>query len=108
MNPQRFIRVMAGYTLMSDDELGINTYIKEDKAGKYIIFKGEDKAKEEKLYLAAHIWAPGRWEPKKVGTCSTQCRGRGSRKQRQRQPKTAAKVPFWMRRIFGPGAGSPK
>jgi Fungal protein kinase len=42
---------MAGYTLMSDDELGMNIYIKEDKAGKYIMFKGEDKAKEENLYL---------------------------------------------------------
>jgi len=42
---------MANYTLISNNELGINIYIKEDKAGKYIIFKGEDKAKEEKLYL---------------------------------------------------------
>ena len=51
INPQRFIRVMAGYTMMSDEELGMNTYIKEDRIGKYIMFKGEDKAKEEKLYL---------------------------------------------------------
>ena len=50
-SPNRFIRVIAGYTLMSDDELGMNTYIKEDKAGKYIMFKGEDNAKEGKLYL---------------------------------------------------------
>jgi hypothetical protein len=42
---------MAGYTMMSDEELGMNTYIKEDGIGKYIMFKGEDKAKEEKLYL---------------------------------------------------------
>jgi hypothetical protein len=40
-NPNRFIRVIAGHTLMSDDELGMNTYIKEDKAGKYIMFNGE-------------------------------------------------------------------
>ena len=33
-NPNRFIRVITGYTLMSDDELGMNTYVKEDKAGK--------------------------------------------------------------------------
>ena len=50
-DPRRFIRVMAGYTMMSDEELGMNTYIKEDRIGKYIMFKGEDKAKEEKLYL---------------------------------------------------------
>ena len=50
-DPNRFIRVMAGYTLMSDKELGMNTYIKKDKISKHIIFKGEDKTKEEKLYL---------------------------------------------------------
>ena len=37
--------------MMSDEELGMNTYIKEDEISKYIMFKGEDKAKEEKLYL---------------------------------------------------------
>jgi CTP:phosphocholine cytidylyltransferase-like protein len=42
---------MAGYTLISDNKLGMNIFIKEDKASKYIMFKGEDKAKEEKLYL---------------------------------------------------------
>lgn len=42
---------MASYAMMSDKELGINIYIKEDRIGKYIIFKGEDKVKEEKLYL---------------------------------------------------------
>jgi len=36
---------------MSDDEWGMNTYAKEDKAGKYITFKGEDERKEGKLYL---------------------------------------------------------
>ena len=53
-NPKRFIRVMAGYALMSDEELGINTYIKkdkDDKDGKYIMFKGDDETKETKLYL---------------------------------------------------------
>ena len=50
-DPKRFIRVMAGYALMSDEELGINTYIKEDKDGKYIMFKGEDDMKETKLYM---------------------------------------------------------
>ena len=50
-DPKRFIRVMAGYTLMSDEELGMNTYIKEDKDGKYIMYKGEDETKETKLCL---------------------------------------------------------
>ncbi len=48
---KRFIRVMVGYTLTSDEELGINIYFKEDKDGKYIIFKGEDETKKIKLYL---------------------------------------------------------
>ncbi|KAL9122920.1 MAG: hypothetical protein Q9187_000532 [Circinaria calcarea] len=50
-DPHRFIKIMAGYTLMNDEELGINTYIKEDKSGKYIMFKVDDKTVEEKLYL---------------------------------------------------------
>jgi hypothetical protein len=50
-DPHRFIRVMIGYIMMSDEEWGINIYVNEDKAGKYIILKGEDETKEEKLYL---------------------------------------------------------
>jgi Fungal protein kinase len=42
---------MAGYIIISDKKLGINIYIKEDRISKYIIFKGEDKAKKKKLYL---------------------------------------------------------
>ena len=42
---------MTGYILISNKELGINIYIKEDKDSKYIIFKGEDETKEIKLYL---------------------------------------------------------
>jgi hypothetical protein len=37
--------------MMSDEERGINIYVNEDKAGRYIILKGEDETKEEKLYL---------------------------------------------------------
>jgi hypothetical protein len=42
---------MIGYALMNDKKLGTNIYIKEDKAAKCIVFKGEDEAKEEKLNL---------------------------------------------------------
>jgi hypothetical protein len=42
---------MAGYTFMSDEELGMDTYIKVDKIGKYIMFKGEDRPERERLYL---------------------------------------------------------
>lgn len=39
LDPRRFIKIVAGYSLMSDQELGVNTRIKEDKIGKYILFR---------------------------------------------------------------------
>jgi hypothetical protein len=33
---------MIDHTLMSDEELRMNTYIREDEVGKYAIFKGEE------------------------------------------------------------------
>jgi hypothetical protein len=50
-DPDKFIRVMTGYTMMNDEELGLNSYIKEDETGKYIMFKGEGRTEGEKLYL---------------------------------------------------------
>ena len=50
-DPRRFVRLMAGYALMTDKELGINTYIKKDKDGIYIMFKGDDEPQETKLRL---------------------------------------------------------
>ncbi|PQE18224.1 hypothetical protein CJF32_00010706 [Rutstroemia sp. NJR-2017a WRK4] len=35
--PERFIRVIAGYALMSDAGLGLNTFVKHDGNGKYIV-----------------------------------------------------------------------
>ncbi len=35
--PERFVKVIAGYALMSDAELGLNTFIKRDGNGKYIV-----------------------------------------------------------------------
>ncbi|KAG0133809.1 hypothetical protein HOY82DRAFT_639657 [Tuber indicum] len=34
---ERFVKVLAGYALMSDAELGLNTFIKHDGNGKYIV-----------------------------------------------------------------------
>jgi hypothetical protein len=34
--PERFTRVIAGYILMTDAELGLNTFIMNDENGKYI------------------------------------------------------------------------
>ncbi|APA16230.1 hypothetical protein sscle_16g110000 [Sclerotinia sclerotiorum 1980 UF-70] len=35
--PERFIRVIAGYALMTDAELGLNTFVKHDGNSKYIV-----------------------------------------------------------------------
>ncbi|KAG9230390.1 hypothetical protein BJ875DRAFT_487995 [Amylocarpus encephaloides] len=35
--PERFVKVIAGYALMTDAELGLNTFIKRDGNGKYIV-----------------------------------------------------------------------
>ena len=50
-DPARFIKVMLAYTMMSDEELGLNMFIKEDDVGKWIMIKGEGQAKEERLDL---------------------------------------------------------
>ncbi|KAL9098225.1 MAG: hypothetical protein Q9163_006079 [Psora crenata] len=50
-DPNRFIKIMAGYAMMSDDELGLNTYIKKDDYSNYIILQEEGKAGKEKLRL---------------------------------------------------------
>jgi hypothetical protein len=43
--PERFIKVIAGYALMTDAELGLNTFIKRDGNGKYIV------ARDVKIFL---------------------------------------------------------
>ena len=50
-DPNRFVRVMAGYAFMSDQELGRNAYIEEDVDGKYIMLRGENKTRRTRLYL---------------------------------------------------------
>ena len=50
-DPARFIKVMLAYTMMSDEELGLNMFIKEDDVGKWIVIKREGQAKEERLDL---------------------------------------------------------
>ena len=40
---------MAGYSLMSDDEMGLDTHIKEDKISRYMLLKGDGE--EDRLYL---------------------------------------------------------
>jgi hypothetical protein len=48
MELEQFIRVIAGYALMSDAELGLNTFIKRDGSSKYIVVPGARIALEDK------------------------------------------------------------
>jgi hypothetical protein len=46
--PERFIRVITGYALMADAELGLNTFIKRDGTGKYIVARDMRISLEDK------------------------------------------------------------
>lgn len=46
--PERFFRVIAGYTLMTDAELGLNTFIKRDVNSKYIVVHGVRISQEDR------------------------------------------------------------
>lgn len=46
--PERFIRVIAGYVLMMDAGLGLNTFIKHDGNGKYIVARDVRISLEDK------------------------------------------------------------
>lgn len=49
-DPCRFVKIMFGYTRMTEEQLGMNPYFKEDRMGKFIEFRGEGK-KKERFYL---------------------------------------------------------
>ncbi|KAG9242164.1 hypothetical protein BJ878DRAFT_536067 [Calycina marina] len=46
--PERFVKVLAGYAMMSDAELGLNTFIKCDGNGKYIVTRDVRISLEDK------------------------------------------------------------
>lgn len=67
--PERFVKVIAGYALMSDAELGLNTFIKHDENGRYIV------AQYERIFLEDKPIA----STKAIVCRGTTCyRGRGS------------------------------
>ena len=72
-NPGRFTAAMAGYTEMSDEELGINTFIKKDGQSQYIMLKGENQADVERIYLGDQ---PIAFAPDIVSTGTTAYRGK--------------------------------
>jgi hypothetical protein len=47
MEPERFVRVIAGYALMTEPELGLNTFIKHDGNSKYIVVRGVRISQED-------------------------------------------------------------
>ncbi|KAF7867283.1 hypothetical protein EAF04_005366 [Stromatinia cepivora] len=46
--PERFVKVLTGYAMMSDAELGLNTFIKRDNNSKYIIAQNIKISLEDK------------------------------------------------------------
>lgn len=50
-DPDRFIKVTVGYTMVSEDGLGLDTFIKQNKIGKWIMFQGEGKTREKRPYF---------------------------------------------------------
>ncbi len=56
--PERFIRVIAGYALMTHAELGLNTFIKHDGNGKYIVARDVRISLEEKPIASIHFRLP--------------------------------------------------
>lgn len=49
-HPDRFIRVLSGYILMSDDELGLDTFIQLEGGASFINIEG-DECKRQRLQL---------------------------------------------------------
>jgi hypothetical protein len=45
---ERFVKVIAGYALMTDAELGLNTFIKRDRTGNYVVVAGTRISLEDK------------------------------------------------------------
>ncbi len=53
--PEQFIRVITGYALMIDIELGLNTFIKRDGNSKYIIMHGMRISQEDYLIASQKV-----------------------------------------------------
>ena len=49
--PERFIRTIAGYVMMSDEELGLDTFIEQDDGDQFITVVEDMTGKERRLQL---------------------------------------------------------
>ena len=52
-NPEHFIRVLSGYALMSDEELGLDTLIKREGERQFVTLANETTGKEQQFELEA-------------------------------------------------------
>lgn len=53
--PRRFLVAVAGYAMMSDEELGVDTFIQNDREGKYIMLTSKDDSICERLNLRERV-----------------------------------------------------
>ena len=53
LEPERFIQVLCGYVMMSDEELGLDTLV-ENKGGKLSVMLSTPSGKKRKLELESH------------------------------------------------------
>jgi hypothetical protein len=49
--PEKFIQALVGYTLMNDDELGLNTFIEHDGDDNFVIIQEDTTGKDTKIQL---------------------------------------------------------
>ena len=49
--PEKFIRAIAGYAMMDDEELGLDTFIKRDDTGRIITISTDATGKENRMQL---------------------------------------------------------
>jgi hypothetical protein len=45
---EQFVKVITGYALVTDTELGLNMFIKHDRTGKYVVVAGARISLEDK------------------------------------------------------------
>ena len=55
--PERFIRVIVGYLMMDDEELGLDTFTQQDSAGRFITLEqGDEKLMKLRLEPSALVY----------------------------------------------------
>ena len=55
--PEQFIRAIAGYVMMSDEELGLDTFVERDGEDRFITITEDDTKKERRLQLESGLIA---------------------------------------------------